>query len=261
MMLSFPLLVICSCASTRPSENQIKEVQSLDEIQTCKKIGMVNGRSSLGILYFNTSISNAKIDALEKAHEKKATHLYFTQVNPPTMQGGAWVTGDAYNCLDKITTPPKLAPDAAVIQLSKQSERSAVPNNSDYVAILELEGKSVDAGIASTITDILTNKMQALGCYRIMERNQVDKILQEQGFQNSGACSASECAVEMGRLLSIKKMVVGSVGKLGNSYVINLRMIDVKTGEITSNSSRQIVGGIENSASAAAEMATDLCNK
>ena len=252
--------IICGCAVNPPSESKIKEVENLDEIKNCKKIGMVNGRSPLGIMFFQTSISNAKAEALEKAYAKNATHLYFTQVNPPTMQGGAWVTGDAYNCFEReefVTSSSESS--SSVIALTHNNSNQNFQKTNDYIAILELESNGLDKSVSSTITDILINKMQASGCYRVMERSQIDKILKEQGFQNSGACSASECAVEMGRILSIQKMIIGSIGKLGNSYVINLRMIDVSSGEVLANSSRQIVGGIENAAPVSAEMISDLC--
>lgn len=131
----------------------------------------------------------------------------------------------------------------------------------DNIAILQLDGNGVEASVPRTLTDLLINTMQSNGCYNVLERDQVDKILQEQGFQNSGACSATECAVEMGKLLSVSKMAIGSIGRLGNSYILNVRMADVQTGAVLSNSSKKITGGIENSADAISEIVNDLCTQ
>jgi hypothetical protein len=60
----------------------------------------------------------------------------------------------------------------------------------------------------------------------------MDRVLKEQGFQASGLCDGNECAVEVGRVLGIDRMVVGSIGKIGSMYIINVRMVDVSTGEI-----------------------------
>jgi hypothetical protein len=65
-----------------------------------------------------------------------------------------------------------------------------------------------------------------------MERSQMDRVLKEQGFQSSGLCDGNECAVEVGKVLGIDRMVVGSIGKIGSMYIINVRMVDVSTGEI-----------------------------
>ena len=72
-----------------------------------------------------------------------------------------------------------------------------------------------------------------------MERGQMERILHEQGFQNSGVCDASECIVQVGQLLGIDKMVVGSIGQLGSSWVINLRLVDIKSGAIDKQTSYQ----------------------
>jgi curli biogenesis system outer membrane secretion channel CsgG len=108
------------------------------------------------------------------------------------------------------------------------------------------------------ITDIFTNQIQANGKYRVMERSQMNKILSEQGFQNSGACNSTECAVEIGRLLSIDKMFIGSIGKLGKTWVVSIRITDIKTGEIVSNLTKQVKGKVDDLSSAAIQMANDF---
>ena len=55
-------------------------------------------------------------------------------------------------------------------------------------------------------------------------------------------------AVEMGKFLSVKNMITGNVGKLGHQYVLSVRVTDAQTGEIQNNSSKRIVGKIENAA-------------
>lgn len=152
--------------------------------------------------------------------------------------------------------PSKNTTIALIDKTSSKRRRS-----SDNIAILPLDGNGVDASVPRTLTDLLINTMQSNGCYNVLERDQVDKILQEQGFQNSGACSATECAIEMGKLLSVRMMAIGSIGKLGNSYILNIRMADVQTGEVLSNSSKKITGGIENSADAISEIVDDLCTQ
>jgi len=67
--------------------------------------------------------------------------------------------------------------------------------------------------------------------YRIVERAQIQKALEEQRLQMSGAVD-DESAVELGKLVGADFIVVGSVVKIGSSYTINSRMIDVKTGVV-----------------------------
>lgn len=100
------------------------------------------------------------------------------------------------------------------------------------VAISPLEAKKVDAEEVDLITEALAGELQNSGAFRVMERGQMDRILKEQGFQASGACEGNECAVEVGKMLGIDRIVVGSVGKIGSLFIINTRLVDIATGEI-----------------------------
>ena len=45
-------------------------------------------------------------------------------------------------------------------------------------------------------------------------------------------CTSEECAVEAGRLLGVRIIVVGDVGKIGKIFTISIRLIDVETGKL-----------------------------
>jgi len=57
----------------------------------------------------------------------------------------------------------------------------------------------------------------------------MEEVLQEQGFQQSG-CTSDECAIEVGQLLGVQNMIGGAIGKIGNTFTIDIRMIAVETG-------------------------------
>lgn len=113
------------------------------------------------------------------------------------------------------------------------------------VAVMPLSGQNVDSASALIVSEVLSNELIKSGRVRVMERSQMEKILKEQGFQQSGSCDGSECAVEMGKLLSIDKMVVGTLGKLGGSYSVSLRAVDVGTGEVVGSSQKMQRGEID----------------
>lgn len=113
------------------------------------------------------------------------------------------------------------------------------------VAVMPLEARQVSPDEALILSEALAAELQGSGEVRVMERSQMDKILSEQGFQKSGACSGTECAVEVGQLLGIDRMVVGSVGHLGKTFVLVARMVDVSSGEVLRSSTRQAQGDID----------------
>lgn len=97
------------------------------------------------------------------------------------------------------------------------------------VAILDLEGKNIPKSTAGTVSEMITTEMVNIGSFQVVERNQLAGILKEQGLQQTG-CTDQSCAVEIGKLLSARKMLTGSVSKIGDTIVINIRMVDVQKG-------------------------------
>jgi len=110
---------------------------------------------------------------------------------------------------------------------------------------MPLQAKGVSANDADVITDGLIARLQQNGAMRVMERGQMDQILKEQGFANSGACEGGECAVQVGKFLAVDRILLGSVGILGRTYTLNLRLVDVGTGEVLKSSLRSRAGSID----------------
>jgi curli biogenesis system outer membrane secretion channel CsgG len=99
------------------------------------------------------------------------------------------------------------------------------------LAVTNLEPQGIDAPSAALITDRLRSELFATGKFTVLERGQMEAVLKEQGFQQSG-CTSDECAVEVGQLLGVQYMVTGSIGKVGRTYTVNARAINVATAEI-----------------------------
>lgn len=109
---------------------------------------------------------------------------------------------------------------------------SAQQKKKTTTAVLTFQSKGgVTSNEASTLTDRLRTELVRLGTYTVLERGQMDEILEEQGFSISG-CTSSECAIEAGRLLGVQTMIAGDVGKVGNVLTIDVRMFDVASGKI-----------------------------
>lgn len=117
------------------------------------------------------------------------------------------------------------------LQAASPKSTKHVPN----VAVLPLSAQGVDSASAQVLTDALSDELLKSGKVRVMERSQMTEVLKEQGFQNGGACDQSECAVQMGKLLGIDKIVVGSLGRFGSTYTLSLRGVDVGTGEVVAS--------------------------
>lgn len=81
--------------------------------------------------------------------------------------------------------------------------------------------------------------------FEVTERSRRDEILKEQAFQNSGVCDETKCLAKIGKLLGVQKMVGGSVGRLGKTYTVSLRMVDVETGTIDQTAVKDYPGSVD----------------
>ena len=103
-------------------------------------------------------------------------------------------------------------------------------NTKPTVAILDFEGQGVDASEVLTLSERMRTEIGNTKAVRLIERKAVEKIMEEQGLQQSG-CTTDECAAEVGQLLGVQFMISGSIGKMGKSYTIDCKMFSVETGE------------------------------
>lgn len=107
---------------------------------------------------------------------------------------------------------------------------SAAKKDTTGIAVISLEAKEgVSESIAELMSDILRTELYNSQRFTVMNREDMDVILKEIAFQQSGACDETACIVQMGQALGVTKMVAGSIGIIGNKYVINAKLINVET--------------------------------
>ncbi|HBE03879.1 MAG: hypothetical protein A2096_14685 [Spirochaetes bacterium GWF1_41_5] len=99
------------------------------------------------------------------------------------------------------------------------------------IAIMDLEPKAVSVDVAGVVSDLIRTELFNTGLFRVVERSEMDKIMREQQFQ-AGGCTDTDCAVQLGQILAVRKMLVGTVSRLGAKFIINARIIDVEKAEM-----------------------------
>lgn len=98
---------------------------------------------------------------------------------------------------------------------------------------------------ALTLTNIFRTSIFETKKYTVLERKQMQSILKEQAFDLSGVCNSTECAVKIGQLLSAEKIVIGDIGKIGETYSVTVRLLDVSTGRIENSVNERHKGSTE----------------
>jgi hypothetical protein len=116
----------------------------------------------------------------------------------------------------------------AVISTLFINDLEAVPRK--RIAILGFRANNVTKPYADVVRDILEVTLYKTNAFEILERYQMDIILKERGLDKT-TCSDKDCAIELGKLLSVDFVVVGSVNKLGK-FTITLKFVNVKEAKL-----------------------------
>lgn len=111
------------------------------------------------------------------------------------------------------------------------------------VAILDFDANNVTQAEARALSDRFRVEVFNAGVFDVMEREKMKGILDEMQFQLSGSTS-NECAVEIGRLVGVEKIIAGAVSKVGEFYTVSSRLIDVETGKIEATAMEDIEGSL-----------------
>jgi TolB-like protein len=146
----------------------------------------------------------------------------------------------------------------AFLTISIHAEEAKITN----VAIMPLNNFNITQDEAKALTIRLIDELQNLAAFEVLEREQMQEILKEQGFQHTGACDETSCLVEIGKLLAVEKIIGGFISKIGETYTVQARMIDLQTGKVEKIVSRDYKGGIDILMTLGMrEVAAELCGK
>ncbi len=132
----------------------------------------------------------------------------------------------------------------SVIFLTKPTYSQDNSKNLPQIAVIEFEGQGITESESVPLTDRFRGELVRTNSFFVLDRDQMTTILEEQAFQMSG-CTSTECAVEIGKILNIQKIVVGKIGKVGRTYTIDISYIDVETSRIEKSFNRNYVGAVE----------------
>ena len=106
------------------------------------------------------------------------------------------------------------------------------------------EEKYVNIESSEAVTEGIVSALYDSGRFVVVERDRMNVVLQEVGFQTSGVVDSNK-AVEVGKMLGVQYLVIGKVtvaktmrndlsfrGRFSASIALNYRIVDIQTGEI-----------------------------
>jgi hypothetical protein len=89
------------------------------------------------------------------------------------------------------------------------------------LAVAEFEARNVSPMDASAISDLIRTELISQNAFRVIDRKNMETILIEHQFQISG-CNSQVCAIQIGKLLNVNKVVIGTFSKLFDAYYVTV---------------------------------------
>ena len=99
------------------------------------------------------------------------------------------------------------------------------------IGILDFKaGVGVSQGDVDGISAIFTTYFISPQDFILVERNQIEQVIQEQGFQRSTLTNND--IARIGQILNLQKVIEGDVNDINGEYNVDVRIVDVETGSI-----------------------------
>jgi TolB-like protein len=135
----------------------------------------------------------------------------------------------------------------------------------DKFKIAVMEFKSLNPGtkntsLGSMIAEMFTTEVVNNNSFKIVEREQLNKVLGELQIGQSGVLDTTD-AQKLGKILGAGAIIAGSVMKMGDSLRIDSRIIQVETGIIVSAERRICKENLMDISSNIADMTAALAKK
>jgi hypothetical protein len=114
------------------------------------------------------------------------------------------------------------------------------------LAVLELTDGGVGAQTARNLTDVVAATIADAGNFAVMTRAEMRRMLEiEQEKQILGCESDISCLAEVGGALGAALFVTGTVGRVGDSTLLSLALVDTFGARVRAREQRTIAAGTD----------------
>ena len=121
------------------------------------------------------------------------------------------------------TTPEQVGLSSNSLLLNNGGEKS---EEKMTIAVLSFDPKGISLMESQALTDYFTSEINNTGSAIITDRGDINNIFSEQNIEASG-CIYDDCVTKIGALLNVEFIIKGSIVKLGDNYVIDVKMFEV----------------------------------
>lgn len=113
---------------------------------------------------------------------------------------------------------------------SPEKEPLILPSAGMKIAVMRFEVTGIEPTLGDGVAEMVAGKVSNNRGFIVVERAAIDTVLREMEIQRSGL--TTEDAVKIGRGVNARKVLLGSIRKFGQSFVMTARVVDVETQQV-----------------------------
>ena len=91
--------------------------------------------------------------------------------------------------------------------------------------------------------ELLKSELENTKALIMVDQNQIDEVILEKNYQNS-ECKSQDCGIEIGKLIGIKNIIVGSLNQVADTCKIQAQLVNVIEGETEKSVEKTHIGDI-----------------
>jgi len=132
--------------------------------------------------------------------------------------------------------------DTAINKLADKISQHMAEKEKTKIAVIPFQDLKTDmiTTLGKYIAEELTTALFNSGKFHIMERNLLNKVLDELKLSQTGAVDSSS-AKELGKITGVDAVVTGTIQDLITRVAVNCRLIETETGNIFAAASEKIL--------------------
>lgn len=213
------LFVLLSGCTKNPTLNYSSNVYGFSFIEG-KVVGQAGDKVVVEIANKEIVEGNSYIDKLANSIMKNSLFVVGMQTSVDNEQGS--ITDIRGNQITFMLHETKLQ--------NNQIVKIYIPKKTIAVMDFSLIGIDNNTMDKFVIEDMTTKLVQS-GQYLVVERTKLNAILEEHKLADSGLLD-EKASSQLGKLVSADIILTGTFSKRGSNWIVNLRLVDVKTGII-----------------------------
>ena len=121
--------------------------------------------------------------------------------------------------------------------------RAASIADSASIAVLDFAAKSgITQDVADALADLVANTVRGKGPYKVLGKSDLTAMVAYEKVKDRMGCDDTSCLAEIGGALGVDYILGGNVAKLGQVFLINLRLVSATRAEVVGGVSRSVKG-------------------